>query len=274
MRRVDPTIELVACGSSIPRMPTFGTWEATVLEETYDLVDYVSMHSYYEQHGDDRDSFLAVAVDLDRFIDAVVATCDHVRAVGRHTKRINAVVRRMERLVPAPVRRRGDARRGPRRRGYRGHLLVVDAVVVGSLLISLLRHADRVRIGCLAQLVNVIAPIRTEPGGPAWRQTTSTRSRSPRGYGRGTVLRTQTRRRPCTTPSCVRRGARSLDAAADARRASPATVTLFAVNRDQHEPLALSRRPAGSARCSSSASTSRSTTTTRTRSTAPTDPTG
>jgi alpha-N-arabinofuranosidase len=48
---------------------------------------------------------------------------------------------------------------------------VADAVVVGSLLISLIRHADRVAIGCQAQLVNVIAPILTRPGGAAWRQT-------------------------------------------------------------------------------------------------------
>ncbi|NIS34845.1 MAG: alpha-L-arabinofuranosidase, partial [Actinobacteria bacterium] len=33
-----------------------------------------------------------------------------------------------------------------------------DAVVVGDLLITMLNHADRVRIGCQAQLVNVIAP--------------------------------------------------------------------------------------------------------------------
>ena len=49
---------------------------------------------------------------------------------------------------------------------------MLDAVVVGNLLISLLRHADRVTAASLAQLVNVIAPIMTEPGGPAWRQTT------------------------------------------------------------------------------------------------------
>ena len=42
----------------------------------------------------------------------------------------------------------------------------VDAVVVGNLLMTLLRHADRVSIACLAQLVNVIAPIRTEAGQP------------------------------------------------------------------------------------------------------------
>ena len=45
-------------------------------------------------------------------------------------------------------------------------------MVFGSLMMSLLRHADRVRSASLAQLVNAIAPIMTEPGGPAWRQTT------------------------------------------------------------------------------------------------------
>ena len=49
---------------------------------------------------------------------------------------------------------------------------VADAVVFGNLLISLIRHADRVTSASLAQLVNVIAPIMTEPGGAAWRQTT------------------------------------------------------------------------------------------------------
>src|SRR5258707_11780227 len=48
---------------------------------------------------------------------------------------------------------------------------VQDAVVFGSLLMSLLRHADRVAIACLAQLVNVIGPIRAEPDRPAWAQT-------------------------------------------------------------------------------------------------------
>ena len=47
-----------------------------------------------------------------------------------------------------------------------------DAVVFGDLMITLLKNADRVHAASLAQLVNVIAPIMTEPGGPAWRQTT------------------------------------------------------------------------------------------------------
>jgi alpha-N-arabinofuranosidase len=66
---------------------------------------------------------------------------------------------------------------------------LADALVVGSLLITLLRHADRVSIACLAQLVNVIAPIRTIDGGPAWRQTTYYPFADVARHGHGTVLR-------------------------------------------------------------------------------------
>jgi alpha-N-arabinofuranosidase len=133
MRMVDPGLELVACGSSGSGMPTFGSWERDVLRERYELVDHISCHAYYGDDDGDVASFLASAVDMDHFIDSVVATADHVGAELKSSKRI---------------------------------------VVVGNLLISLLRHSDRVALACLAQLANVIAPIMTEPAGPAWRQPT------------------------------------------------------------------------------------------------------
>ena len=61
MRLVDPTIELVACGSSMRSMPTFGSWEATVLDHCFDQVDYVSLHAYYEEHDQDLAGFLATS---------------------------------------------------------------------------------------------------------------------------------------------------------------------------------------------------------------------
>ncbi len=176
MRQLDPTLELVVCGSSNAQMPLFANWERIVLEEAYDEVDYISCHAYYEPRDGDYASFLASAVNMDRFIDSVVATADHVKAVRGSRKTINisfdewnvwyhsryAEVDRITGIDDWPVAPRllEDA------------YSVADAVVVGSLLISLLRHADRVTSASLAQLVNVIAPIMTEPGGAAWRQTT------------------------------------------------------------------------------------------------------
>jgi alpha-N-arabinofuranosidase len=157
-------------------MPTFGEWERVVLTHTYEDVDYISCHAYYQEKDGDLDSFLASAVDMDRFIESVVATADHVKAVTRSDKTINISfdewniwyldryhdVDKIEGIDNWPV--------APRL--LEDSYTVADAVVFGSLLISLLKHADRVTSASLAQLVNVIAPIMTEPGGPAWRQTT------------------------------------------------------------------------------------------------------
>jgi alpha-L-arabinofuranosidase len=236
MRLVDPSIELVACGSSNSRMPTFGAWEATVLAEAYDVVDYVSMHTYYEQRGDDRDSFLASAVDMDGFIDAVVATADHVRAAGRHRKRIHISFDEWNVWYQGRFAGERNLEIEQTPTLIEDVYSVTDAVVVGTMLISLLRHADRVRIGCQAQLVNVIAPIMTQRGGPAWRQTIYHPFALTSRHGRGMVLRVE--------PDGPRHETAAhgevpvLDAVAVLAE-DPAGVVLFAVNRDQRQELTL-----------------------------------
>ena len=89
LRLIDPDIELVACGSSNSTMATFGAWESEVLSLAYDVVDYISLHVYYSERDGDTASFLASAVDMDHFIESVVATADAVRARGRHRSWIN-----------------------------------------------------------------------------------------------------------------------------------------------------------------------------------------
>jgi len=236
MRLVDPSIELVAVGSSHSRMPTFGSWEATVLTETYEYVDYVSMHSYYEERSQDRDSFLASAVDMDRFIDAVGATMDHVRAVRRQSKRLHISFdewnvwyqtrfpgeENLEILEAPPL--------------LEDVYSVTDAVVVGSLLISLLRHADRVKIANLAQLVNVIAPIMTEPGGPAWKQTIYHPFALTSRYGRGTVLRVEPH---SPVHDIAAYGEVPVLDAVAVLQEDESGLVLFAVNRDQREETTL-----------------------------------
>lgn len=177
MRLVDPSIELVAVGSSNRQMPTFGTWEHTVLTHAYDQVDYISMHAYYQEHDGDVASFLAEAVDMDAFIDGVVSTIDAVKAAGRHRKQVDIsfdewnvwYADRYNDIEAAEIAAAGWNRHP---RIIEDTYSVTDAVVVGTLLHSLLRHGDRVKIANQAQLVNVIAPIRSEEAGPAWRQAT------------------------------------------------------------------------------------------------------
>ncbi|MCU6481468.1 alpha-N-arabinofuranosidase [Arthrobacter sp. A2-55] len=196
MRLVDPDIELVACGSSGSGMPTFGAWEQTVLTHAYSEVDYVSLHAYYQEHDGDAASFLASAVDMDYFIDAVVATADSVRAKGKHKKHINLSFDEWN----VWYQRGLDTEDQPEQvnaSGWREHPRVIedkynvtDAVVVGTLLNSLLRHGDRVKIANQAQLVNVIAPILAEPNGPAWRQTIFHPFARMAELAKGQVLRT------------------------------------------------------------------------------------
>ena len=186
MKLVDPSIELVACGSSHLHMPTFGDWEATVLEEAYDVVDYISLHQYYGNRDNDTDSYLANGVAMNDFIKTVVATCDYVGGKLHSKKKINLSFDEWNvwyHSDNAPYERWSKA----------PHLLediynYEDAILVGSLLITLLQNSDRVKIANMAQLVNVIAPIMTEEGGNAWKQTIFYPYMYTSKFGRGTVL--------------------------------------------------------------------------------------
>lgn len=239
MRQIDPSVQLVACGSSSRAMDTFAAWEATVLAETYDLVDYVSLHAYYEETDGDRDSFLASAVDMESFIESVVATCDHVGARLKSTKRINLSfdewnVWYQKRFQQETEENPLDWPEAPRL--LEDNYTVTDAVVFGSLLIALLRHADRVTVACLAQLVNVIAPIMTEPGGPAWRQTTFFPFAQAARYGRGQVLDVRV---DSPTYPTAKYGEADLLHATAVRDPGTGAVTVFAVNRSQDAGLPL-----------------------------------
>jgi alpha-L-arabinofuranosidase len=175
MRLIDSEIELVACGSSNSSMPTFGSWETEVLELCYDTVDYISLHAYYEETASDPLTFLASAVNMDRFIEDVIATADAVRAKGRHSKRLHLSFDEWNVWYQRRFKANGMQ---PKDQGWAQHprliedeYTITDAVVVGTLLNSLLRHGDRVTVACQAQLVNVIGLLRSEAGGDAWKQT-------------------------------------------------------------------------------------------------------
>ena len=171
MRMLDPELELVAVGSSNADMETFGAWEATVLTRTIELVDYLSCHIYFYDHGD-LAAFLRSADALDEFLDRIAATIQHVRTVTRSTRDVKISLDEWN----VWNYRDYDDIKAEREFEVAPRLLeqtytLADAVVVGTLLQSILRHADVVSIAALAQLVNAIGAIRAEPDAPAWRQT-------------------------------------------------------------------------------------------------------
>lgn len=171
MRLVDPRVELVACGSSMRSMPSFADWESEVLEHCFDHVDYISLHSYYEELERDLPGFLASSRDMDLFIEEMIATVDHVAARKRSRRRLMLSFDEWNVWFQQHFA-------GPESLTFQEQPRVIEdtydiaaALVVGTLIISLLRHSDRVRVACQAQLVNVIGAIRSEPGGTAWRQS-------------------------------------------------------------------------------------------------------
>ena len=233
MKYMDPSIEVVLCGSSSSGMPTFPQWEATVLEHCYENVDYLSMHNYYADHDNDSATFLANNVEMDWFISQVASTCDFIKSKKRSKKTMylsfdewnvwfhsNEQDAKIPWWVEAPHQLEDvyDFR---------------DAMLVGSLMITLLRHADRVKIACLAQLVNVIAPIMTSDNS-AWRQTTFFPFCYTSRYGHGTVLQTLV---DCPTYENKRHGTVPYVDSVCIFNEEENELVVFAVNKDLEEDM-------------------------------------
>ena len=158
MRVVDPAIELVACGSSGPAMPTYPEWDRVVLEYLGDLADYVSLHRYVGNPEGDTPDFLAVTNSVDRQIEEIDAVCRYVQAKRRSGKRAYLCFDEWN-VWYKDRRMDGGWTFAPRLIEEVYNL--EDALVVAGFLNSFIRHADVVRIANIAQIVNIIAPIIT-----------------------------------------------------------------------------------------------------------------
>ena len=189
MKWTDPSIELVACGSSSSGMPTFGSWEWTVLDEAYDNIDYLSLDEWN---------------------------------VWYHSGAKDAKVYREDpwgRALPL----------------LEDEYNFEDALLVGLMLITILKNADTVKIACMAQLVNVIAPIMTKEGGGAWAQTIYYPLMQASKYGRGKSLLPQITCEKFDTKHYS--SVPVVDAAAVL--GDDGAVTVFAVNRDLEDAAEL-----------------------------------
>ena len=250
MRMIDPAIELVVCGSSGRDMPTFGSCGAHC-SSTRSTTSSSSRHSYYQEHGGNAQEFLAPGVDMARFIESVVVIFDTVAATKKSDKRImisfdewNVWYLHNDDGTESGHEFKGGAWPvAPRLLEDKYHAL--DAVVFGDLMITLLQHADRVRSASLAQLVNVIAPIMTEPGGPAWRQTTFFPFSITSRLGRGRAVRVPVSSAAFTSEKHGEVAALNAVATIDDEG-----VSLFVVNRSTTDAatLRVDLAPAGGAR--------------------------
>lgn len=237
MKAMDHSIETIVCGSSNVDMPTFGNWESTVLNEAYDYVDYVSLHQYWDNRANDTADFFAVTDDLEYFLRSVIATCDYVKGTRHSKKEINLSFDEWNVWYHSTDQDNQDMENMP----WRSHPHFLediynyeDAIVDALALIKFLQHADRVKVACLAQLVNVIAPIMTEENGPAWRQTIFYPFYLISKYGRGTAL--QPVLKGGDHPTSKHDHVSDIEAVA-VMNDEAEQVTIFAVNRNTVENI-------------------------------------
>jgi len=187
----DPTIKTIVCGSSNDAMPTYPEWEREVLEESYENVDYISLHKYFENYEGDTLNFFGKIEETGRYIQAISGTIDYVKAKKRAK---NNVFICFDEWNVWYHQREEDNRRIKEWDWPEAPALLEetynfeDALFVAGLLNEFIRRSDRVKIACIAQLVNVIAPIRAEKDGIAWRQTIYHPYRFASLYGRGEAL--------------------------------------------------------------------------------------
>ena len=187
MKWTDPSIELVACGSSNNKMPTFVDWEYKVLDHTYEYIDYLSLHQYFGNAADDSQDFLCCSVDMDNFIKTIAAVCDAVKAKKRSDKTVNLSFDEWNVWFHSNGAKFEPWSIAPPQ--LEDIYNFEDALVVGCILTTLQNNCDRVKMACLAQLVNVIAPIMTENGGKAWAQTIFWPFMYASVYGNGKTMR-------------------------------------------------------------------------------------
>ncbi len=161
MKDVDPTLELVACGSCAPDLPTYADWDRTVLEYIGGYADYISLHRYVGNPACDTSNFLAITNSIDQQIEEMDAVCRFVQARNRSKKRHYLCFDEWN----VWYRARGAEHQNGRG-SFAPHLIeeeynLEDALVVAGFLNSFIRHADVLKIANIAQIVNVIAPILT-----------------------------------------------------------------------------------------------------------------
>jgi len=187
----DPSIETIVCGSSNDAMPTYPQWEREVLEQCYEHVDYISLHKYFGNASGDTLNYFGKIEETGRYIQTIAGTIDYVKAKKRAK---NDVFICFDEWNVWYHNREEDGRRVQQWDWPQAPALLEesynfeDALFVAGLLNEFIRRSDRVRIACIAQLVNVIAPIRAEKNGPAWRQTIYYPYQMASLYGRGCAL--------------------------------------------------------------------------------------
>lgn len=258
MKWTDPRIETIAAVSCSPNMLHYPDWDLEVMKQCYHSVDYISMHHYQSVLDGDLPTFLGASRYFEDYINTEVAMCDYVAAKLKSPKKMmlsfdeyathmrpggelhygrGEYLHYKAHYVFDPsrehVRHDPDNMMGRPRRG--GDML--NALANASTLMAFIRHADRVKIGCMTGGLGVLASTDREH---VWATASAYPYTQLMRYGRGTSLRTSVDCDTYDIPSYIvddtnqyyeQEGVDFIDTAAAYDKAS-GEVNVFVVNRN------------------------------------------
>ncbi len=237
---MDPETEIIMCGTSSPGQSTLGSWERGVLEHAYEHVDLMDMHIYFKNYINDTQNYLGSALTFDEYIKNGIAALDYMKVIKKSKRTINLAFNEWNVWFILEDTDRRKAKEDfwkPAPSLLEDYFTFEDALVVGDMLISMLKRADRVKTACISQLVNVNAPFMTEVGGPgSWKQTIFYPYMHACLYGRGTAVQTPVEcelydsKEFCDVPYL---------SAVSVWDEEAGTVTVFAINRSVKEQMEL-----------------------------------
>jgi len=173
IKLVDPTAETVVCGTSTPHNRSYLSWDLTVLEQCYETVDYLSLHYYHPALTGDLKAYLSASDVCEDFLIREIAACDVMQGMLREPrplmiafdeygvsfrKQEKTTVGRAGNIDHSAYSEFGSRLKQPfkhnslhpsqtRNDGVESEML--ESLALCSILMMLMRHADRVKIGCM-----------------------------------------------------------------------------------------------------------------------------
>lgn len=245
MKALDPGIELVACGSAKSDMPTYPNWDLRVLEHVYGIADYLSLHQYYGGQQQGTAAFLAQSLDFENYIATIRSAIAVTKALKRSDKDMFISVDEwgVWAAPPESVTREVDQRPWQVAPAISEQIYTMeDALLFASMLMTMVRNTDIVKIGCQSLITNISSCIMTARGGEMWKQTIYYPFQMLARYARGAVLSIAGDGECYDTPACGRVPMVDALAVWDRQRSE---IAVFCVNRLDNDSAALSLRMEG-----------------------------
>jgi len=197
MKWVDPSIELVACGSCCTEVPTYPDWDRIVLEHTYEKVDYISLHRYYSYDPahhlfyptiEDQSDIGYFPIDLQDFLHTVISAADYVKTKNHSSKTMNISFDEWNVVSSSnPVFFPIEPWQTSIDEGEEVFSML-DVLVYGGLLCTFVKNSDRVKIACQSLLLNTGGMFYTKKGGQLVRNSVYYPFQQVATYGQGVSL--------------------------------------------------------------------------------------